>query len=1008
MMKQLYTLFLAMSLLLLFSASVQAQILEGFETGLPTTAPTVETDVTLGSGTWSLMGGVRSTNHYAGTYGLRLSKNGYITTPVLSNVISISYYIKPSGASTATLQKSVNGGAYTTVGTQSISSGAYLMMTFPINDTSSNIRLRIINTTSNNHDVDQVSISTKATIPGMTVSAESLPWFGLIQAGSTSASASFTISGINLSQNLNVTPPAGFLVSKDNTTFAATLALTPVSGTVATTTVYVQFAPATASGLAKGDIMLESTGASSQVVSVSGTAIGTEPTAQSAIAISNVTGNTMSISFTGGNGKNRLLIAKANSAVDWTPADGIRYSGINSDFSVASDQGNGNVAVFAGSASNVTITGLAVGTKVYFASFEYNGDAASSENYLTTNPGTGSATTLEVAGLFATPTSLVFGNTVKLMVSAEKTYALSGAFLTPENGSITVTAPNGFEVSTTSGSGFGTSASVSYTNSKLSGTYVYVRFSPTAIAPFGGNITNVGGGASLNVAASGTGIDSSILFIKTYYVSPTGKDTNPGTIDATFYSVATAVALAQAGDTIYMRGGTYSYGTKVDLAQSGAAGKMICLLNYPGELPVLDFSTQPYGAANRAFLLTGDYWNIRGLEIMHAGDNAIKLEGNYNIIERCVLHHNGDTGIQLGFAHETENPNGAMCSNNLIHNCDSYMNFDPDSNGGDADGFACKMHNGKNNVFRGCRSWHNSDDGWDLFETDWSVYMDSCWTWHNGDKADFGGVAGNGNGFKLGGNGTGGNSKGIHYVTNCVAFNTAVRGFDQNSHQGGISIKSSLSFGNAYNFMFEKSSSSGVTNEVINCAEFGHKGAMAYEFDASFTLTNNTWTLSIPCSASDYQDITEAGAMAPREADGSLPHNGFAKLVSGSGLIDKGTNVGLPYAGSAPDIGPFEYGKIIVSVNDVQPKATSFALSQNYPNPFNPSTVINYQILTDNVVSLKVYDMLGKEVKTLVNEYKHAGSYSVTFDAHNLTSGIYLYELRAGSFVRMNKMILMK
>ena len=86
-----------------------------------------------------------------------------------------------------------------------------------------------------------------------------------------------------------------------------------------------------------------------------------------------------------------------------------------------------------------------------------------------------------------------------------------------------------------------------------------------------------------------------------------------------------------------------------------------------------------------------------------------------------------------------------------------------------------------------------------------------------------------------------------------------------------------------------------------------------------------------------------------------------------------------------------------------------YSLSQNYPNPFNPSTLIRYQIPTSGNVTLKVYDVLGKEVASLVNEYKPAGRYEVTFDAQNLTSGVYFYRLQAGGFFKESKkMIVVK
>jgi plastocyanin len=85
-----------------------------------------------------------------------------------------------------------------------------------------------------------------------------------------------------------------------------------------------------------------------------------------------------------------------------------------------------------------------------------------------------------------------------------------------------------------------------------------------------------------------------------------------------------------------------------------------------------------------------------------------------------------------------------------------------------------------------------------------------------------------------------------------------------------------------------------------------------------------------------------------------------------------------------------------------------YDLEQNYPNPFNPSTTIKYQIEFSEPVSLKIYNILGNEVAELVNEVKQAGNYSVSFDARNITSGVYFYKLQAGSFVQARKMIILK
>jgi len=84
------------------------------------------------------------------------------------------------------------------------------------------------------------------------------------------------------------------------------------------------------------------------------------------------------------------------------------------------------------------------------------------------------------------------------------------------------------------------------------------------------------------------------------------------------------------------------------------------------------------------------------------------------------------------------------------------------------------------------------------------------------------------------------------------------------------------------------------------------------------------------------------------------------------------------------------------------------ALSLNYPNPFNPSTTIKYQIKESGFVTLKIYDVLGKEVAELLNENKEAGFYNLTFNASNLPSGLYIYRMIVNNFVSTKKMLLTK
>ena len=103
--------------------------------------------------------------------------------------------------------------------------------------------------------------------------------------------------------------------------------------------------------------------------------------------------------------------------------------------------------------------------------------------------------------------------------------------------------------------------------------------------------------------------------------------------------------------------------------------------------------------------------------------------------------------------------------------------------------------------------------------------------------------------------------------------------------------------------------------------------------------------------------------------------------------------------------GNFEYSQVV----EAEPIVSSYSLAQNYPNPFNPVTIINYEIPFEKTqVAIRVYDVLGNEVATLVNEEKPNGRYSVKFDGSNLASGVYLYKIQAANYISIKKMLLLK
>jgi len=127
-----------------------------------------------------------------------------------------------------------------------------------------------------------------------------------------------------------------------------------------------------------------------------------------------------------------------------------------------------------------------------------------------------------------------------------------------------------------------------------------------------------------------------------------------------------------------------------------------------------------------------------------------------------------------------------------------------------------------------------------------------------------------------------------------------------------------------------------------------------------------------------------------------------------------GAGAGADFQWAAVVLGTEVFAKVIgiTSVEqDGDPEASvpvSYMLGQNYPNPFNPTTVIRYELPNDGNVSLKVYDILGKEVATLVERFETAGYHEARFNASNIASGMYLYRMTAGSFTDVKKLIVVK
>lgn len=383
------------------------------------------------------------------------------------------------------------------------------------------------------------------------------------------------------------------------------------------------------------------------------------------------------------------------------------------------------------------------------------------------------------------------------------------------------------------------------------------------------------------------------------YVSPNGKSNAAGTKDDPM-DIYTAVKIAAPGQKILIKEGTYDLSStvKVERGINGTADAMIYMIADPeaGSRPVFDF-----GGKCAGMILAGDYWYFQGFDVTRSADaqKGIQVSGNHNILDRIKAYKNGNTGIQISRYLGTDQFN-QWPAHNTILNCSSYLNADKGYE--DADGFAAKLTVGQGNVFDGCIAAYNADDGWDLFAKVQSgsigvVTIQNCVAFKNGYILDENGReinAGNGNGFKMGGD----SMPGAHVLKNSVAFANKAKGIDSNSCPD-IKVYSSTTFDNeSYNVAF-------YTNTAVNTA-FAADGILSYKvsnkvaeqfkllgtqnaadvksvtnyyFDGSKTVNNN----GKEAAASWFKSLDTASALKDggitRNADGTINMNGFLELT---------------------------------------------------------------------------------------------------------------------------------
>ena len=423
----------------------------------------------------------------------------------------------------------------------------------------------------------------------------------------------------------------------------------------------------------------------------------------------------------------------------------------------------------------------------------------------------------------------------------------------------------------------------------------------------------------------------------TYYLAPTGNDiSGSGTIESPWFTLNKAWTVIQAGDTVYLRGGTYTYQSKQLLSgKNGTAQNKISVFAYPGETPNLTTNQTTWSMGSWPYsliTLRGDYFHWKGIEISncinlpngtYAGAMSV-LDSDYNIFEMFNIHHCAH-GLQI-MTTSTEN---LVLNSDFHHNANPYDTSDPY---GGSDGIEFVNSNtGVSNTMRGCRLYWNSDDGLDMYRNDGAVTVEDTWSFYNGYIPDTFTEGGDGNGFKLGLTDDDHGASILITAKNNIAYKNRTSGFHQNGAIAAVAMYNNTSYLNGGQGFWLASYNK--PNKVVNNISYGNNGYSALTAESTVTtnnfLINNSANPAYSVNNSDFVSLDQSQLLRARNSDGSLPDIDFLKLAEGSDLINTGTDIGINYNGSNPDLGAFEsnYQVVVIPPSDITPPSiTSFSI----------------------------------------------------------------------------------
>lgn len=416
------------------------------------------------------------------------------------------------------------------------------------------------------------------------------------------------------------------------------------------------------------------------------------------------------------------------------------------------------------------------------------------------------------------------------------------------------------------------------------------------------------------------------------WVAPDGDDAGPGTETEPLATVGKAVDAVRPGDTIRLTDGVYSQVSTLHISKSGTAQAPITLEVAAGDSAEINgagIAADPQGNYRPILdFQATSHWNISGIELADGPSVGVSCTDCTDTAWADVeIHDNGDHGVTCGSCERTTWTRldthhnawaglqlvGAGTIDNLVEDSDFHDNRDPQNDFENADGLDIQIGSGTGNVVRTSRSWGNADDGFDLFGFEDPVTLTGNWSFENGVQLPAEAqltYEGDGQGYKLGGNGTQTPPGVEHVLTNNMAWRNAHNGFHSSGQPGPIHVLHNTAFengGRGFNlFATDPTVTSG--SDLRNNLSYANLGTAPMDqgpdtvqppTDSSNT---NSWTLTgVTINDDDFLSLDSTTAEVPRGTGGALPTTDLLALDASSGLVDSATVIDAsdPY----PDYG---------------------------------------------------------------------------------------------------------